>query len=394
MAGHQLLLQARAPHESNVLFSLYAAHLQAMSVMGNTARKELESAAFLLSWAAANAPDLCLRLARGQPPTLTQCRAFAAWLKARSGIGRTAIAPAAAGTFNATLRGARRFSQWAFSEGNAGNAHAMTRALDAHRRIWRQVKPLYVAKEDFAEDLEDAEIREIETVLARAAASGGPDSRVAARDYLMWRMAIEYGLRIGEILALRLEDLPSRTQDWLKIVRIEGRGNLFDPREPRAPKVKTLGRDLGCYFRNSRFPQLFSLYQSSHRWVWASRKSGARYQKTRFAHPYLVINATDGMPLSMQSAQRRAAFIRAETVVDFHWHAARHAFFNRAYVLMDGIKDPLERKDRRAGLVYWGGWSSPDSLDIYTATARRNKARGAALALEGTDGKAIWSAID
>ncbi|MBE3638675.1 site-specific integrase [Mangrovicoccus algicola] len=270
----------------------------------------------------------------------------------------------------------------------------MARALDAHGKVWRQVKPLDIAKEEFAEDLEDAEIREIETFLAHAAASGGADSRVAARDYLMWRMAIEYGLRIGEILALRLEDLPCRTQDWLKILRTDRRGDLVDPRAPRAPQVKTLGRDLGYYFRNSRFPELFSRYQLSHRWVWASRKSGARYQKTRFAHPYLVINATDGMPLSMQSAQRRAAFIRAETGVDFHWHAARHSFFNRAYVLMDAIKDPLEREEMRAGLVYWGGWSSEDSLDIYTATARRNKARGAAFALEGTDGKPSWGAID
>lgn len=354
----------------------------------------MESAAFLLSWAAASAPDLCLQLARGQPPTLTQCRAFSSWLKARSGIGRTQIAPEAAGTFNATLRGARRFSEWAVAEGNAGNAAAMTRALEAHGRIWGQVRPLDIAKEEFAEDLEDREIEEIETFLAHAAASGGADSRVAARDYLMWRLAIEYGLRIGKILALRLEDLPSRTQDWLKILRTDQRGGLADPREPRAPQVKTLGRDLGCYFRNSRFPELFSVHQSSHRWVWAHRKSGARYQKTRFAHPYLVINATDGMPLSMQSAQRRAAFIRAETGVDFHWHMARHAFFNRAYVLMDGIKDPLEREKRRGGLVYWGGWSSEDSLDIYTATARRNKARGAALVLEGADGKATWSAID
>jgi len=288
----------------------------------------------------------------------------------------------------------RHYSEWAVTEGNAGDATAMTRALEAHGKVWRQVKPINVAKEKFAEDLEDAEIREIETFLAHAAASGGADRRVAVRDYLMWRMAIEYGLRIGEILALRLEDLPSRKQDWLKILRTDHRGDLVDPRAPKAPQVKTLGRDLGYYFRNSRFPQLFSLYQSSHRWVWASRKSGARYQKNRFAHPYLVINATDGMPLSMQSAQRRAAFIRAETGVDFHWHMARHSFFNRAYVLMDAIKDPHEREERRAGLVYWGGWSSPDSLDIYTATARRNKARGAALALEGTDGKPSWSAID
>ncbi|WP_161556137.1 hypothetical protein [Mangrovicoccus ximenensis] len=197
MAGDQWLLQARDPLEPDILGSLYAAHLHATSVKGNTARKELESAAVLLSWAAANAPDLCLQLARGHPPTLTQCRAFFSWLKARSGIGRTAIAPAAAGTVNATLRGARRFSRWAVSEGNAGDADAMARALEAHGKVWRQIKPLDVAKEEVAEDLEDAEIREIETFLAHAAASGGADSRVAARDYLMWRMPIEYGLRIG-----------------------------------------------------------------------------------------------------------------------------------------------------------------------------------------------------
>lgn len=389
----QFFLQDRRAYTPDVLGSLYGAHLQITTVKANTAKKAMEAVAFLMTWSAEYSPDLPLQLAKGQPLTLTQCRAFTAWLKARAGIGQSAIAPEAAGTFNTTVAGVRRFTEWALMESHAGNAPDMNAALDAHSRIWEKVKPLPVSNLQFAEDLEDEEICEIETYLRHAAEADFKDNRIAARDYLMWRLAIEYGLRIGEILVLRLEDLPSLTRDYLKIVRIEERGDLVDPRGSKAPKVKTLGRDLGYFFRNTRFPELFNTYQASHRWVWARRRSGARYQRTRFAHPYLVINTTDGSPLSVKSAEARAALIQKETGITFHWHMARHAFFNRAYVGMEAIADNYEREERRAGLVYWGGWSCDSSLDIYTRTARRNKARRGAFALAGSQDRPTWEVL-
>lgn len=390
----QFLLQDRRNLHPNVLGTLFGAHLHTTTVKANTAKKAMEAVAFLMTWSAGSAPDMPLQLAEGQPLTLTQCRAFTAWLKARSGIGQDNLAPEAAHTFNSTVANVRRFAEWAIIEGNSGKASEMNAALDAHNRIWRQVKPLPASNLQFAEDLEDDEIREIETYLRHAAESDSSDNRVAVRDYLIWRMAIEYGLRIGEILALRVNDLPSLTRDYLRIVRTDRRDDLVDPRGAKAPQVKTLGRDLGYFFRNTRFPELFSSYQASHRWVWARRKSGARYQKTRFAHPYFLINTTDGSPLSMQSAQARATSIRKATGIEFHWHKTRHAFFNRAYVAMEAITDPHEKEDRRAGLVYWGGWISEDSLDIYTRTARRNKGRRGSFALEGSQGKPEWEVLE
>lgn len=389
----QFFLQDRRAYTPHVLGSLYGAHLQITTVKANTAKKAMEAVAFLMTWSAKSAPDLPLQLAKGQPMTLTQCRAFTAWLKARTGIGQSGVAPEAADTFNATVAGVRRFAEWAVIEAHAGNASEMNAALDAHSRVWSLVKLLPVSKLRLAEDLEDDEIGEIETFLRHAAEAGSTDNRSAARDYLMWRLAIEYGLRISEILALRLEDLPSMTRDYLKITRTEERGDLVDPRGSAAPQVKTLGRDLGYFFRNTRFPELFNTYQAGHRWVWARRRSGARYQRTRFAHPYLVINTTDGSPLSVKSAEARASLIREQTGIDFHWHKARHAFFNRAYVGMLAIADPYEREERRAGLVYWGGWISESSLDIYTQTARRNQGRRGAFALEGSENKPTWEVL-
>lgn len=366
----------------------------------NTAKKAMEAVSFLLAWSIENAQDLPLQLASGQPMALTQCLAFTAWLKLRSGIGYSAIPSEVASTYNSTVASVRRFIEWTIlaahtphQDAAADNSTRLVATLKLHELTWKQIKPLPVSKPRIAQDLEDDDIQTIETYLRHSAEMGLTDRRVAFRDYLMWRLAIEYGLRIGEILALRLEDLPSLTRDYLAIVRTDHRGGLIDPRGSGAPKVKTLGRELGYFFRNTRFPELFSNYQASHRWVWCRRKTGTRYQRTRFPHPYLLLNTTNGAPLSMPSAEARAAAIKEETGIDFHWHKARHAFFNRAYVAVEAINDTREREERRAGLVYWGGWSSDESLDIYTRTARRNKARRGAFELLGSHDNPHWDLL-
>ena len=355
----------------------------------------MEATALLLAWAAAIAPNVPMQLAAGTPLTLPQTHNLTNWLRARSGIAATSAPPEKAHTYNATVIRIREFIRWCLIVGNAENQIAMDSAIKASDRIWRMMGTMPVTAQEFADDLEDDEIRAIETFLhGLAFPPAGPANPVHVRDYLMWRLAIEYGLRIGEILALRDKDLPTREANHLRIVRTDQRGDDVDPRGARAPQVKTLGRDLGCYFRNTAFPGLFNRYLSEHRWVWARRKSGAQYQKTRFGHGYLLVSTTDGSPLSMSSAAARARWIAKETGVNFHWHACRHSFFNRAYVAMERLKDRHEYAKRRAGLVYWGGWSNPDSLDIYTRTAQRNRARSASFDLHDAADQPTWGALE
>ncbi|MDN3650201.1 hypothetical protein QWZ13_14880 [Reinekea marina] len=53
----------------------------------------------------------------------------------------------------------------------------------------------------------------------------------AIRNYPFWRLVIDFVLREGEILALRLEDRPHRDQIQIKIVRIEERGAMKSQNE-------------------------------------------------------------------------------------------------------------------------------------------------------------------
>ena len=87
----------------------------------------------------------------------------------------------------------------------------------------------------------------------------------------------------------------------------------------------------------------------------------------------------EGRPTAKSLAKR----IAAETGVRFTWHLARHAFFNRTYAAVANIDVPTLKSARMQDLVYWGGWRDPKSLNIYTARARRDRARS---------GIAIWGA--
>jgi len=192
----------------------------------------------------------------------------------------------------------------------------------------------------------------------------------------MWRLTIEYGLRIGEILALRVHDCPANPGDALKIVRIEDRDH-GDPRGTHSPRPKTRGRSLGSIFPNSRFPQLFWEYSSKYRFIWANSLDGSRRKSLNIRHPFLLI-ARSGLPLSRAAANKASKRISATTGIKFHWHLGRHAFFNRAYTAVSQLDDEADRITRLDDLVYWGGWKDPNSLTIYTRRARRRRAEDAA----------------
>ena len=375
------LLIDRNSGQADVLGSLYSAHLVLTGKKRNTILGELRCAAKLLSWSAETDHQLCIQLADGHPPTLAQGLAFATWLKKRSDLIYTKTTPAQANTYNSTLTSARRFIEWALIVTNSGDPHGMERALSVLASVWSHIGTIKAVSLPLAKDLTDDQIDHIESVLySRAFSVGQKSSGVAFRDYLMWRISIEYGIRLGEMLSIRLRDLPSLNRNSLSIVRNEHRQGELDPHRS-APSVKTLGRDLVYFFKHSAFPSLFNIYVNEHRWVWSTRRSGQRFQRSQFPHEFLLIGTRTGDPLSIQAAETRADEIERLIGFPFGWHTCRHAFFNRAYEEMDKIRDQFQRDERKAGLVYWGGWLSESSLKIYTRTQRQKKARSAGIDL-------------
>ncbi|WP_152413163.1 site-specific integrase [Brucella anthropi] len=391
---YQFLLICRCTGKASDIGSMYGAHLALTSRAQATAKKAMQHAAEVLSWIGETANGLDVQLARGKPLARHHILGFKKWLGDRHGSTATKTTPQTAGTVNASLAGARQFINWCVMQGGEHDLPAIARYLEELDNTWATAAKERVPSTTFADDFDDDEIRQIETYLFQLAFPAGQVSARASdfRTYLMWRLAIEFGLRIGEILALREVDLPSPGENYLKIVRTEYRDGLVDPRGVNAPRVKTLGRDLGYRFKNTRFPELFNQYRIQHRWAWAMRKSGRRYQQTKLPHPYLLISSS-GAPLSMSRAEQSAAEISQATGIDFRWHRARHSFFNRVYVATMAISDTAKRQDGLKGLVYWGGWACEDSLDIYTRTARRNQARKAAFTMAGEFDKPLFEAL-
>lgn len=359
--------------------SLYECHLIHKHDSHKTRRKTLHHLVHLYAWAKDVDVDLDRKLLSGEGLTQPQARSFAAWLRKRWMQDNGLLPYTKRKTLNSTLSGCSVICRWFISQYARPESETRHKRvidleilLSAQKRIWKELK-VKIRKESIAEDLSDEEIMKIENFLRPENRSGLVGWDIATRDYLIWRIAIEFGLRIGEILALRVEDCPTRSTPYFRVMRIEERDlNYFDPRRD-PPRPKTLSRDLGILLDNSRFPNLVNEYVSTNRYVPVIHK-GKKKKRFNLSHRFLI-TARSGNPLSQKTASKVAQKIKEGTGVDFHWHLARHAFFNRAYAAAADIQDREEKKVRMADLIVWGGWESPESLGIYSRRARRERAK-------------------
>lgn len=367
--------------------SLFESHLTYASRSPNSKTAALYGIPYLLTYADESGLDVEGRLLHGHPFLPHEMRAFAHWLEMRfkkdhaQKHGPADYLPASRRkTFNNILYGIQKFEQWFVETYHQATTPGMRAAEAANiqstqKRLWEKLHQPIKQKPE-AGDLSDDEIQEIETLL-RGIGWGPNATQTGARLYLTWRLAIELGLRIGEILALRLEDCPTRGRPTFKIVRVEERTGPRDPRTKRPPRPKTLGRELSPFFSNSVLIPLVSEYQNTHRYGWkTSQKTGKRIKDYTPNHPYLLVDKA-GKPVEQHTASEGAQFIAKETGIPFTWHKARHAFFNRAYAGLTKIENPNEQNTRLMDLVYWGGWNDPDSLLIYSQRARRESAQSA-----------------
>lgn len=368
------LLVSRVPHRISIALGVLEASLRVTRKPPNTRRNILADCAYLYSWADTAQLDLDRRFLSGEGLSQKEVSRFMQWVselyKGKSGNVLSV----------ATIRNIARsclrlilFMLGQCAEFTGRPEERAAKALlvkETEKSFWKCCLP---AKSEplMAPDLTDEEISRIEAYLS-------PDSRSdvtlgeAIRDYLLWRLTVKLGLRIGEVLALRLCDCPSAPKSPLKVVRVEHRGKDYrDPRAPYAPRPKTRSRDLNVW-EDPLLPGLLADYQMTHR-----HRPGTKGQLTaedwNISHEFLILSHTTGQPLSTSRAQRIAERISKETGVEFHWHLSRHAYFNRAYALIHG------RPNFEAllnVLQYKGGWRNPKSLDIYTQRVIHDQAMG------------------
>ena len=335
---------------------------------------------YLLTWAEDASVDIERCLLAGIPLSSSQVNSFAHWLERRF-TDNDELTRIKRRTFNGILDAVRLTERWFLNFGHFCD-NPTERALEIERIVsgqsmsWEQVKRRGIGPEE-SPDLTDEHLQSIEHILREAAVSLNA-SHSDQRTYLIWRLIREYGLRIGEVLALRIEDCPRNAGDPLKIVRIEER-KFIDPRGVYAPRPKTRGRSLGTLFTPSRFPTLIWDYVSKHRQITKKNFDGTLRKTPAVPHPFLLVNGK-GAPVSRGETNRAARKISNAAGIPFHWHLVRHAFFNRAYEDIASLSDESDRTTRMDDLVYWGGWSDPSSIAIYTNRAKRLRAEEAKVA--------------
>ncbi len=163
----------------------------------------------------------------------------------------------------------------------------------------------------------------------------------------MFEVALELGIRRGELLKLRLDSLPRGANDGILILRRPDDPNDSRPHEPA---VKTAERAI---------PASGFLLSAIRAYLTYPPPLGRVSGKS----PYLFV-ARSGAPLSSDRADDVIVAIgRHAGVKPLSWHRLRHTW---AETMAEVLADQPNGMDR---LVYLGGWKSPSSASRYIQRA-------------------------
>lgn len=197
--------------------------------------------------------------------------------------------------------------------------------------------------------------------------------KVRLRNFVIFQMIFETGMRSGELLGLYVGDLIYDDKGD-PVVRVIDRRD--DPNDPRAnpPAVKTLERDIPISQR---------LYEKVQEYI-----TSVRYcTKNARMHPFLFVNHRNdaylGHPMSdknFQNELRRVVAVRPDRFKDIRRHGFRHNFNVRLtdqldlYSIQEKPLTDQQRLDIRKNL---NGHDGNESGLVYEQAAIRAKANKA-----------------
>jgi integrase len=171
-----------------------------------------------------------------------------------------------------------------------------------------------------------------------------PASRV--RNWLMYVVAVQCGLRRGELLKIRLDDVPRPSDPGLKIRR-----RPHDPADVRRyrPGVKTVERGV---------PVSEEVRIGLRTYLSSTPPTGRPAGRS----PYLFVSRR-GAPLSITSADGLARVMgKRSGVPDLSWHSFRHTW---AESLADDLLGQYPEEQALAYIRELGGWKSNSTTPLY-----------------------------
>lgn len=211
-------------------------------------------------------------------------------------------------------------------------------------------------KKSFRKGLNEAEVAFLLEVLDPTSAQAfGRDPAVKFRNYVSVGLMLFCGLRPGELLSLRVEDIEIGAISAIKVERRPS--DPSDTRRPR-PQIKRNGRVIPIESRKLVFA--FNEYIVTWREVLED--------KSDYESDYLVLS-DDGMPLSQSSITQFFQLLRTrfpnQLPENLTAKSLRHTFSSRLERVLR--RSGMDEQRRREALALLRGDSSLDSQDTYIA---------------------------
>ena len=184
----------------------------------------------------------------------------------------------------------------------------------------------------------------------------GSQNPIEYRNYIMVMLMLSFGLRPGELLSLRVEDVQFGGISSIKVHRRPP--DVNDKRKPR-PQIKRNGRTLSI--NDKALAKELDIYITKWREMLDEKN------QTDIEWDYLILNQ-DGKPLSLASITQYFQILKEKNAeflpTNFSPKTLRHTFSASMERLLR--EAGVEEDNRKKALAYLRGDSSLSSQDVYT----------------------------